>query len=184
VRRRSRQLVVDASIAHSAGSLTATHPKPRRLREFLAEITRQPAYALVWTEAIAAEWRRHESPFALRWRVQMASSQRIVDVDGERDDDLREAIEAAIATTPKGARIMEKDAHLVEAALATERTVTSCDDEARGWFARTAGGVRKLAKIVWVNPELPAEAPIEWLRGGAKPERARTLAQYARIPAK
>jgi hypothetical protein len=141
------------------------------------EIAAQRGYAMVWTEAIAAEWGRHASPFAVRWRVQMASAKRIVDVGGERDDELREAIELA-AATPKGARIMEKDAHLVEAALATERTVTSRDDEARGWFARTVERIPRLAKVVWVNPDMPEEEPIEWLRAGAKPDRARTLAAY------
>jgi hypothetical protein len=109
VRRRSRQLVVDASIAHDAGSPTATHPTPVRCRAFLMEIAAQRGYAMVWTAAIAEEWRRHASPFAVRWRVQMASTQRIVDVEGERDDGLREAIVLA-AATPKGARIMERSA--------------------------------------------------------------------------
>jgi hypothetical protein len=178
VRRRSRQLVVDASIAHGAGSPAATHPTPMRCRAFLQEIEAQRGYAMVWTEAIADEWRRHASPFAIRWRVKMASAQRIADVDGERDDELREAIEVAAAAMNAGG-IMQKDTRLVEAALATERTVTSLDDRARGWFARTAGRIRRLAKIVWVNPDVPEESPIDWLRSGAKPERARTLAQYA-----
>ncbi len=180
MRRRSRRLVVDASIAHDAGSPEATHPTPVRCRAFLAEIAAQRGYLLVWTEAIAAEWRRHASPFAVRWRVQMASSRRIVDLDGERDDDLREAIEEA-AVALEGGRIMQKDAHLVEAALATERTVTSLDDEARRWFAKAAGRVPRLARIVWVNPTTPGEEPLAWLRAGAKPERARTLAVY--VPA-
>ncbi len=179
MRRRSRQLVVDASIAHDAGSATATHPTPRRCREFLQEIAAQPGYAMVWTEAIAEEWSRHASPFAIRWRVQMASKGRIVSVDGERNDDLREALERSAAAQEAGG-IMQKDAHLVEAVLATERTVTSRDDRARGWFARTVVRIPRLAKIVWVNPDMPEEEPIDWLRGGAKPERSRTLAVYVK----
>jgi hypothetical protein len=147
------------------------------------EIAAERGYAMVWTEAIAEEWSRHASPFAIRWRVQMASSQRIIEVDDARDDELREAIQQAAAAMEAGG-IMQKDTHLVEAALATERTVTSRDDRARGWFAKTSGRNARLAKIVWVNPDMPEETPIEWLRGGAKLERTRTLAQYARIPGK
>ncbi len=183
MRRRSRQLVVDASIAHDAGSDAATHPTPVACRAFLQEIAAHRGYALVWTEAIADEWRRHASPFAIRWRTQMASTGRIVDVDGERDDGLRESIELA-ATALEGGGVMQKDAHLIEAALATERTVTSCDDRARGWFARSARRIPRLAKIVWVNPATPAEGPVEWLRAGAKPERPRTLATYAPAPSR
>ncbi len=177
MRRRARQLVVDASIAHDAGSDTATHPTPMRCRAFLLEIAAQRDYTLVWSEAIADEWSRHGSKFARLWRVQMARAGRIVEVDGERDDDLREAIERGAATT-KGRRITLKDAHLVEAAFATEHTVTSQDDEARGWFAKSVGRIPRLGKIVWVNPDVPEEETIAWLRGGAKPERARTLARY------
>jgi hypothetical protein len=144
------------------------------------EIAVQRGYAMVWTEAIAAEWGRHASPFAVRWRVQMASTGRIVDVGAERDDELREALDRAAAETEAGG-IMQKDAHLIEAALATERTVTSRDDRARGWFARTVERIPRLARIVWVNPDMPEEEPIAWLRAGAKPERARTLAKY--VPA-
>jgi len=178
VRKRSRQLVVDASIAHDAGSESATHPTPVRCRAFLQEIAAHRGYTMVWTEAIAEEWRRHASPFAIRWRVRMASTQRIVDVEGERDDALREAIDLAAAALEAGG-IMQKDAHLVEAALATtSRTVTSRDDRARGWFARSTRRIPRLAKIVWVNPDVPEENPIDWLRGGAKPEPPRTLAHY------
>jgi hypothetical protein len=58
---------------------------------------------LVWSEAISKEWREHESSFSTRWRVQMVSSQRIKDIDGEQNDDLRESIKLA-AATPKGLR--------------------------------------------------------------------------------
>ena len=105
---------------------------------------------MVWTEAIAASGAATH-PLAVRWRVQMASTARIVDVSGERDHELREALDQAAAEKEAGG-IMQKDAHLIEAALATEPTVTSRDDRARGWFARTAGRILRLARIVWVNP--------------------------------
>lgn len=177
MRRRARQLVVDASIAHAAGSVTATHPTALQCREFLQEIAAQRGFTLVWTEAIAEEWGRHNSAFALRWRVQMAASGRIVDVDGERDEDLRAAVERAALTLGAGG-VMQKDTHVVEAALATEHTVTALDDEARGWFAKSADNIPRLAKIVWVNPNVPAEKPNAWLRAGAKRERQRMLGQY------
>jgi hypothetical protein len=182
VRRRSRQLVVDASIAKAVGSAAATHPTPLRCRAFLQGIAAERGYTMVWTEAIAEEWRRHESAFAIRWRVQMASTQRIFDVDEARDEALREAIVLA-ATALEAGGIMQKDTHLIEAALATERTVTSLDERARGWFVRSVGRIPRLAKIVWVNPDIPAESPIAWLRAGAKPEGARTLAQHRDVGA-
>ena len=66
--------------------------------------------------------------------------------------------------------------------------MTSRDDRARAGGSRGPScGSLALAKIaVWVNPDMPKEEPIDWLRGGAKPERSRTLAHYAptsvRIP--
>src|SRR5258708_12152647 len=120
------------------------------------------------TDAIFAEWSRHESRFGTRWRVQMASDQRVVAISDERDDDLRDELDVHARTT-RQRRIMLKDAHLIEGALATERTVTSLDDEARVAFAQTTSQVPKLAKIVWVNPAPHDNDAIKCLPGGAKP---------------
>ena len=70
---------------------------------------------------------------------------------------------------------MYKDACLIEAALATDRTVASLDESVRSLFRRAAGQVGELRAIVWVNPELEEDEPIPWLERGALAEPDRML---------
>jgi hypothetical protein len=178
MRRRSRQLVVDASIAFSAGTPEKVFPTSVHCREFLSEILKW-GYSLVWSREIAEEWNRRASKFAVVWRVEMARKGRVIDLPDLRDDGLREAIDAA-APTAKARRILRKDVHLMEAAQATERTVTSLDEEARSCFVAVCSKVPTVGAVVWVNPDLQEETPVVWLRSGAKPQKGRTLARYYR----
>jgi len=70
---------------------------------------------------------------------------------------------------------MKKDWLLIQAAVATDRSVVSLDKHARELFARAASQLRSLRQIAWVNPDQPEENPIEWLHDGAQPEEHRTL---------
>ena len=70
---------------------------------------------------------------------------------------------------------MYKDACLIEAALATDRTVASVDKEVRVFLQKVAHVVEELRAIVWVNPELEEEEPTPWLKRGAPAEPDRLL---------
>ena len=62
---------------------------------------------------------------------------------------------------------MYKDACLIEAALATDRTVASLDESVRALFRQATDQVGELRAIVWVNPEREEDDPILWLKRGA-----------------
>ena len=71
---------------------------------------------------------------------------------------------------------MEKDFHLLQAALATDRTVISLDETVRDLFKRASQQVGEIQRIIWVNPDRTAEEqPIIWLQNGAPPETHRRL---------
>lgn len=70
---------------------------------------------------------------------------------------------------------MRHDMLLIEAALATDRTVVSLDDEVRGLFKLNIDRLRSLGRILWVNPDQGEEDAITWLQSGARPERHRML---------
>ena len=78
------------------------------------------------------------------------------------------------------ARIMLKDALLIEAALGVDKIVASLDDTVGDHFARAAARINRIGTIVWVNPAHDPDQCLEWLRAGAKSERARQLKN--RIP--
>jgi hypothetical protein len=70
---------------------------------------------------------------------------------------------------------MIKDAHLIEAARATDRIVVSLDERARALFREAALEVSELRVVMWANPDNQEEGVVEWLDRGARRERPREL---------
>jgi hypothetical protein len=101
-------------------------------------------------------------------------------IEPETDDDLRDAM-AECAASAKDNAAMEKDAFLLEAALATtDRMVASLDEIARTLFRALAGKLPRIGKVVWINPGSEADSTLEWLKSGAKREPARRLGHRRR----
>jgi hypothetical protein len=89
-----------------------------------------------------------------------------------------ESLVTAILGSDLGTRhraAAEKDCLLVTAAWVTDRIVASNDDKMRGLLARLTSSAPELARIVWVNPTNPDEAPVSWLEAGARSEARRRL---------
>ncbi len=87
---------------------------------------------------------------------------------------LKEAI-ARLVFDEAIAEILEKDRHLIEAALVTDKRVASLDDEVRDALRQTGRGFPGVSTIIWVNPNAPDERSIAWLESGAPNEKSRTL---------
>ena len=182
-KKHRRRLVIDANVARSAGN---RHPPPRSAtsaqavsvacHQFLNTV-RDVGYHVVMTTAIRQEWLRHRSNFSATWLIQMYGRRQVHRHDAEHDEDLRRRIAASVSDNCQQAA--EKDVHLIEAALGTDRLVASQDEKARGIFRYASQSVRELKAIVWVNPTLPADDPIGWLRNGAQSEARRRLGSGA-----
>ena len=168
----SRRLVIDADVVHSAGEME--HPISSACRRFL-ETVLDVGHQVVITDAILAEWHHHMSRYSRRWRRQMYGRRRVYRIDQakERDNNLRNRIDQTVHRNQRA--IVAKDVHLIEAAIATDRLVTSKDGSARGVFKDASDGVVELQQIVWVNPTCDNEKPIEWLENGARAEAHRML---------
>ncbi|MBD2325268.1 hypothetical protein [Alkalinema sp. FACHB-956] len=171
----SKRLVVDASIARSCGDATATYPTSVRCRDFLL-VLRDCKHKVVMTQEIRAEWDKHQSRFARQWLRGMISRKQFIALPAVSiDQTLWEAIEAMADTDPQRAA-MVKDILLLEAALATDRSIVSLDEKtARRFFTQAAQKIAKLREIVWVNPDRLEEEPIEWLKAGAPADAERML---------
>jgi hypothetical protein len=121
------------------------------------------------------EWKKHGSRLALTWLVNMTQRGRVIPEVVPPSVKMRREIERAAATKQTEVDALRKDFHLVEAAIAYDRTVVSSDETVRRLFKRAALGVAAVRKVVWVNPVKEAEDPLAWLRGGAKAENVRML---------
>lgn len=169
----SRRLVIDASVARSSGGEGAVHPLSKHCRDFLKG-TLSCGHRVVLSPSVNAEWKKHESGFARQWRVAMFARKRVLLDDVPEDREFREMLDGA-AENERDRLAMIKDAHLVEAAQVTDRTVVSLDDTVRRLFSATATCVRSLRTVVWANPGHESEDCLTWLAAGAAPEKRRQL---------
>ena len=154
---------MDASVASAAGQ--TLHPSSFRSREFLVEVLKI-GHRIVMTAALAGEWDKHQSLFALRWRASMRSQAKIVDIVSSENTVVRSQVIMSPAVM--------KDLHLIEAALATDKLVVSLDDRARGELR-----VEATKEVTWVNAVAEGGHVIYWLRAGAKPAKRWKLGYYS-----
>jgi len=178
----SKRLVIDASVARSAGDEGATYPTSVYCRNFLKAVL-DICHKVVMTPDIRDEWNKHESHFARTWRRQMVARRKLEFLDIPDNEELENKIYIIIETvtgSDKQQIEMIKDLRLIEAAIATDKIVISCDDNtARKFFSRAALQVDELKDIVWVNPtKVEEEKPIEWLEKGAEAQSDRLLGNW------
>jgi hypothetical protein len=128
----SKRLVIDANVARSAGPENATNPTAKHCRDFLNAVYRI-CHQLVWTPQIGEEWVAHESSFTKKWRAAMERRAK-VHIPPERNLPCFQKVISAQNATAESKRAMLKDCFLLEAAVATDKLVISCDDKARGHF--------------------------------------------------
>jgi hypothetical protein len=164
--------VIDASVASAAGQ--SEHSVSRNCRLFLQEV-RTICHHVALSREGYDEWNRHQSRFARAWLRSMRARRKVDELEIEADDGLRARV-SATARNERERDEMLKDFHLVEAALQASAPVASLDEfTARGPFRSACRMVRRVRQVVWVNPTVEAERPLEWLQEGAPDEDFRSL---------
>ncbi len=168
----SRRVVIDASVAGSAGGEEATHPTSINCTNFLKVFYLNTDLNMVMTLEIRGEWKRHRSNFAYTFLVNMLSEDRIYSPE---EDDLLEIRKLKSKMDPISLRKklreeLEKDFILIEAALATDKSVVSLD-KIRKRFVKICHEeeLEDLKDIVWLNPDKNADDALSWLKDGANP---------------
>ena len=165
-KRQAIRLVIDADVAHSAG--TTEHRVASASRRFLDTVCRY-GYHVVMTEAIQAEWFRHRSTYSRKWLTRMYGRKQVHRTQGGEDPALRARLAKVTPDTQRN--VVARDVHLIEAAIATDRSVSSGDERARSVFRAASRHLPELNPIVWVNPARCTERVLAWLRRGAPPDR-------------
>jgi len=168
----SRRIVIDASVARSAGSGENANELSRPCRLALNAVSNR--HQAVFSAECFAEWGRHERDFARRWRRRMVARKRVVFLGETEDSSLRDEL-AGSCRSVKDQRAIRKDAHLIEAAFRTDRIVVSRDDTVRNLFRRACQTIRQVREVLWANPEVEQEQVASWLQDGARDEPARRL---------
>ena len=138
----SKRLVIDADVARSAGSETAIHQRAINCREFLKSVKEQN-HQIVLTKIISEEWKKHQSRFTRRWRLSMDARKKVVRINPSEDQQLRDKI-STTTHDENEIEVMQKDLHLLEAALATDQTIISLDETVRTLFAQASQRVSEI----------------------------------------
>ena len=118
------------------------------------------------TPEIRAQWGRNQSRLTRRWVKRMFARRKVRYVEIIEDNTLREKV-LRTASNADERQALSDDLLLIEAALATDRTVASLDERVRALFRQATSQVGELRTIVWVNPEREEETPLLWLKRGA-----------------
>jgi hypothetical protein len=161
---KSRSLVIDASVAHASGGVSATHPEATHTRDFLQAVL-TICHKAVMSPAIRDEWNAHQSRFARTWRTSMVARGKLLLSDIDERPDIRLKIEQmSVADNKKSA--MQKDCHLLESAIATDNRIVSLDNIARDLF-KSEINVHDVNNVMWVNPVVDALQVLAWLEDGA-----------------
>ena len=171
--KNPRCLVIDTDIARSAGGLDAQEGRSKSCRDFLTAVL-ETQHKVVTTEALRAEWHKHQSRFTKTWLVSMVARKKVCWIEAPSDEELRAKMVHA-AKNEKKRDAMLKDIHLIEAALQADKIVISMDEVVRHCFRELAQAVGSLKPIVWVNPCKNDETPLSWLQNGAASEKERQL---------
>lgn len=167
---RSRRLVIDASVAATTGE---PNERGDACRTFL-DTTLAHKHRLVMTEAIYLEWKQHQGKWSRGWLAKMTSSKLVVTLLVEEEAALRKALNEAL-TSNTDREAVAKDTHLIEAAMATDRIIASCDEKARKPLHIAAAQVKSLRSLIWVNLANEGEDCSGWLRQGAPARAERKL---------
>lgn len=155
--KQSRLLVVDASVARSAGE--TEHPVSSCCRETLLSI-REICHRLIMTEAIQVEWHRHASNFTRKWLASMYAKKKVHRCEGIS---LSHVDEACTELSPSEQDGLRKDLCLVEGAYAGDGIVVTRDDAIVGIWRKCHHRFGLTPQIRWINPQTDGIQALERL---------------------
>ncbi len=171
----SRLLVVDASVMAAAGAEGATDPVPAHAREAFKAIL-AICHRVCVSAALREEWRRHRSNFAQLWWRQMYARRKVVDGEPPSCVEILQDVQAFASITQSDRDAVEKDIHLIAAALAADQTVLSWDNRVAAIIRKVCADKRTLtskavSRMLWINPIADRETLHAWLSetGPAQP---------------
>jgi hypothetical protein len=126
------------------------------------------------TPDIRAEWKKHRSRFTATWLASMTARKKVCFVSPEADVSVVEKLKKAQVAEKDEAAIL-KDVLLVEAALATDSTVASLDEEVRSLLRAFSEQWGRIKTVAWVNPTKVEDRAVAWLSSGALPQKEQLL---------
>lgn len=144
--------VIDACVPTSASD--NDKPISSHSRIFLENFRIKTNYKIVLSEQLKREWLEHASLYTRKFFSSLKSRRRILyieDIEGQFE------IRYNLHKIRDQSRIsaIEKDMHLIEAALLSDKIIVSSDNKARGHFSFISDTFNIIGSILWVDPTKP-----------------------------
>lgn len=177
-----KKIVVDANVARSAGENSDRDPTSSSCRLTLQAIE-EGAFQIVLGAELYEEWRRHQSVFTRVWLTRMTSQNRISSYESGSEEcrSIKNNLQAAIPMR-EIYKIVEKDYHLIEAAIVTDKLIISVETHSRDHYRMYSNVIQVLQEICLMNPADPEEKVVAWLKAGAKHSDCRKLVPHDPTP--
>ena len=151
-KKESRLLIIDASVAQSAGE--TNHPTSSACREFLSAVL-TICHRAVITGEMRKEWNKHQSRYTRKWQRSMVARKKI------RYDIKPDILSLNLDSFEQKQReSVEKDLLLLEAAFAADREIVTRDNALFLALGSTSEGQRLRKQITWHNPESDGTAKL------------------------
>jgi hypothetical protein len=145
-----RQLVIDASVLRASGGADAVHPTASQCRDFLLAVL-TICHHVILGDTASDEWKAHTSAFAQTWWTSMLARRKVARVDDRIDEEVRGPLRRADLTDKQRAAI-EKDLHLIEAALRADCIIVALDLRLTEYVRIATAQARKLKAVRFVDP--------------------------------
>jgi len=155
--KHSRLLVVDASVAQSAGE--TEHPVSRSCRQALVSM-RDICHRVVMTEAIQEQWHDHATYFASKWLAGMYARKKVYRCEGVQLKRLDEACKRLSAGEQES---LQEDLCLIEGACAGDGIILTEDEEIVRIWQKCQDRFGLSKPIRWINPVTDGIQPLECL---------------------
>lgn len=122
--KQSRLFAIDASVLRSAGAKEGHSSHCAALLTSILEICHRAAFSA----EIKAEWDKHQSRFSVKWRASMVARKKMIRLNIEPTQSLLLAqIESVPDLSPLDHLALTKDAHMLAAAVVSDRIILTGD---------------------------------------------------------
>jgi hypothetical protein len=167
-----KNFVVDACIMKAAGQTAGTSSNCRKFLSLILD----NEHKVVITEEIKKEWENHQSSFSSEWRIAMTRKNLTFRPENSKLSehiDLKNQIDNTLKTDikfkdSKYYEDVNKDFHLVQAALVSDKLVSSLDDKMKKILTKICDEHTVLKTISWLNPDKQCETTTDWFINGCK----------------
>lgn len=159
----SRSIVIDTSIARSAGSSDASCEQASSCRNLLIEVL-EICHHFATSPEIEKEWNKHQSPFSVAWLTEMERRGKVDRYNSTKITGLSGAIGKLKKVDQGGRAKMQKDRHLVEAARVADKIIATYDGKAATHFRWLAQSFEPIVGIQWLDVSKSPATAISFLR--------------------